>query len=305
MYDDFIPHTAAACMVRIVIIIYLYNLDSYTMSTVTDIDAQLIAIQHYIRSTMASLPAVAREQSTAGLIRSARLMIQSMPSLDIQGATALNNVVNNMTEVSQALKIELLNEIGSKHLQAASTSIDMKKCLQQFRSPENVFNGSDWAVFDDPTKHRLQKLTTATTRLKGMGLTNPMEKPTMQHIAGFMCSILWPEDARPTKTQSLAVVLDMKEMLKSGFPPYPSDLPRLVRFPDLLSDFPQCIRNHCYKDVDPAVTKIPASYLENVKFVKLRKDKTGAAPGNALALPAGEHGAGVAGRIGCSPISPR
>ena len=57
MYDDFIPHTAAACMVRIVIIIYLYNLDSYTMSTATDIDAQLIEIQHYIRSTMASLHA--------------------------------------------------------------------------------------------------------------------------------------------------------------------------------------------------------------------------------------------------------
>ena len=242
------------------------------MSTVAEVQGQMLAVDAYISSQLVHLPVQARDQSAAGLVKNLKVSVASLPSVDMPSATQLNNSIKDMQMLSDVHKGELTQAVAMKHLSFAAPSETAGNTkMQSIDNVCGIFTRSDVDVFIDPNKSPAQKVQRLVARTRLLGLKNPTEKPTMKNLGAYMCCHLYT-NRWPSKLETLSVVDTIKDEIKTLGPSIPSSVPHVLKYPEDMSLLPVVIFEAAYSDELP-IYEVPSKYLEMTSHVKLRKDK--------------------------------
>jgi len=241
------------------------------MSDHLTVSEHINSIGQFIDANRAHMSEQTMMQTVAGLVRSLKVVIQKLPKLALQDATALSSMVSTCNFLDDKCKAELLQAISLKHLEILVSNGETHNKQQSLRQPCRIFTASDWAVFDDTTKSKPQKLATCINRLASLGVTNMHEKPTVQHLASMLTCVIYP-GGLPPKDETYRIVTELKDGVKAASATVPKSMTRLIDYPDDPNDLPDDIKARAYSTEGP-IDRVVDRYAEMLGYVKLRRDK--------------------------------
>ena len=218
----------------------------FRMASAHEIAEQISNCRLWFASQVgAGLEESSRDTTINGMCRSFVTQISALRSLDIIGATELNNVIAS-SPFPAPLKSQLAAAVAHRamNVQSAGKTVNDTQLLE---TPLAYFTTKDWEALESGKTSKVQKIHVVSQRCRLINLSNPSEK-TQRGLAAIVASVLWPT-TQPSPHDLWSVVLDLKESLR--WIVCDEFVPRLAVFPATPDQMPPALMARAYSATDP------------------------------------------------------
>ena len=246
------------------------------MATADIICEQLAELNDNIQSNM-SIPGMSEHQLQScikAMVTSITVQIRTITHLQIPDATKINTSIAQLVGISDKDKGELAAAVSRQQISAMSGFGNTGHAmLQTLNTPTGIFTQSDWDFFLDKKNTEDMIIHRACDRLQGLGLVHPHETPTCKGISALLTAAAFHHIGSPTTPDTLRVVGKLKLCLTKARKLLTPGIVFPTLYPDDMTRLDPAVYSNAYSAEDPPIPAPITTYMQVLRFTKVRKDK--------------------------------